>query len=118
MVYSLLELNPVPQTVPSKERRHVGDEPLLHQSIAIKVRWSPQSLADVGSSEIINGLIVKLIKLICSLPVIFREVFISPEIDVIIDSISILGLVSATASGSEEHFEPVFLQVVIEVAPS
>ena len=43
---------------------------------------------------------------------------VSPEIDVIIDSFSEPGLVSASTARSEVHLEPVLLQVVVEVPPS
>ena len=44
--------------------------------------------------------------------------FIASEVDVIIDTVTKLGLISSSTSGSEEHLEPVLLQVVIEVSPS
>ena len=44
--------------------------------------------------------------------------FIASEVYVIIDTVTKLGLISSSTSGSEEHLEPVLLQVVIEVSPS
>ena len=40
--------------------------------------------------------------------------FIASEVD----TVTKLGLISSSTSGSEEHLEPVLLQVVIEVSPS
>ena len=40
-----------------------------------------------------------------------------PEVYVVIGAISKLALIAATASASEEHLQPVLLQVVIEVSP-
>ena len=44
--------------------------------------------------------------------------FVSPEVDIVIDSAPELGLISSAASRSEEHLEPMFLEVVVKVAPS
>ena len=87
----------------------------LNLYLAVKVGRSPDSLLQV-----------------CSL-IVLREVFIPPErtkvrsedarlenipeVDVIIGAVTELALVSATTAAPEEHLEPMFLQVVIEVSP-
>ena len=40
-----------------------------------------------------------------------------PEVYVVVGAITKLALVASTTSASEEHLQPVFLQVVIEVTP-
>ena len=40
-----------------------------------------------------------------------------PEIYVVVGAVTKLALIPSTTSASEEHLQPVFLQVVVEVAP-
>ena len=40
-----------------------------------------------------------------------------PEVYVVVSAVTKLALIASTTSASEEHLQPVFLQVVIEVAP-
>ena len=40
-----------------------------------------------------------------------------PEVYVVVGAVAKLALVAASTSASEEHLQPVFLQVVIEVTP-
>ena len=84
-----LELDPLPEGVPSEERGGVGDLPHLDQAVAVEVWSGPETLLDVGS------------------PVVFREVFVPPEVDVV-----------ALFLGPEVHLEPVLLQGVVVVGPS
>ena len=44
--------------------------------------------------------------------------FVSPQVNIIVNSFSELGLVSTPAPGPEVHLQPVLLQVVVKVAPS
>ena len=40
-----------------------------------------------------------------------------PEVYVVVGAVTKLALIAATTSASEEHLQPVLLQVVVEVAP-
>ena len=52
------------------------------------------------------------------LPVVFWKMLISPEVNVIINSIPEFGLISSTTSGAEKHFQPVLFKVIVKVSPS
>ena len=51
-------------------------------------------------------------------PVVFWKMFISPEVDIVINTIPKFGLISSTTSRAEKHFQPVLFQVIVKVAPS
>ena len=62
-VYSL-ELDPLPEGVPSEEGGGVGDLPLLDEAVAVEVGRRPVALRQVGR------------------PVVLGEVLVLPQVDV------------------------------------
>ena len=85
---------------------------------AVKVGRSPDALLKIGCLVILWEMLVSPEKInyfsekktVCFLK-------ISPEVNVVIGSVSELALVPTSASAPEKHLQPVFLQVVVEVAP-
>ena len=91
---------------------------------AVKVRWSPDALLKVGCFVILWEMLITPAEInyftgkdkdAWTRTSSFYPSL--PEVYVVISAVSKLALIATTASASEEHLQPVFLQVVIEVTP-
>ena len=90
---------------------------------AVKVRWSPDALLKVCCFVILGEMLISPAKINYiseKCKHVDKDFFFYPklpEVYVVISAISELALIAATASASEEHLQPMLLQVVIEVSP-